>query len=62
VHVINRVLVPASICDGITTFGANYSTFLSFIERTENRAGLALTGPLTLFAPTNTAFEALDDA
>lgn len=59
VHIINGVLLPSSIGMTVIDLGSVYSTLLSLVTR----AGLEDTlmgGPFTLFAPTNTAFEALD--
>ena len=59
VHIIDGVLVPSSIGASVIALGDDYSTLLSLITR----AGLDETlmgGPYTLFAPTNTAFAALD--
>jgi transforming growth factor-beta-induced protein len=57
-HIIDGVLAPSSIGATVIDLGANYSTLLSLITSAGLEATLA-GGPFTLFAPTNTAFEAL---
>jgi transforming growth factor-beta-induced protein len=60
VHIIDGVLAPSSIGATVIDLGAKYSTLLSLIATAGLEETLAAGGPLTLFAPTNTAFEALD--
>jgi transforming growth factor-beta-induced protein len=60
VHIINDLLAPSSIGATVIDLGASYSTLLSVITIVGLEEALS-GGPFTLFAPTNTAFEALDD-
>jgi uncharacterized surface protein with fasciclin (FAS1) repeats len=57
VHIIDGVLLPSSISTTVTDLSLTYSTllYISIAGLEETLAG----GPFTLFAPTNTAFEAL---
>jgi len=61
VHIIDGVLVPSSIGSSVIDLAAaDYSTLLSLITRAELEDTVTTGGPYTLFAPTNTAFEAVD--
>jgi transforming growth factor-beta-induced protein len=60
VHVIDGVLIPRSIGASIYDLGSNYSTLLSLIATVGLDEVLTGSGELTLFAPTNAAFEALE--
>ena len=63
IHVIDAVLVPGefpgSIADAVAA-SPRFSTLLATVGAADAAVGTALggTGPLTLFAPTNAAFEA----
>jgi transforming growth factor-beta-induced protein len=61
VHIIDGVLIPRSIGASVYDLGSNYSTLLSLIA-TVGLDDFLTGGELTLFAPTNAAFEVLDDA
>jgi transforming growth factor-beta-induced protein len=60
-HIIDQVLVPSFGRRTTVELGSDYSTWLSLIELASLTSTLG-GGAWTLFAPTNTAFEKLDQA
>ena len=65
VHVINGVLIPPSMqlpsIVEIATSDDNFSTLVSALQSADLVTALEGDGPFTVFAPTNYAFEGLDD-
>lgn len=58
IHVINSVLLPPSVVD-IATANENFSILVTALVKANLTSALDGTGPFTVFAPTNQAFEAL---
>lgn len=58
IHVIDKVLLPASIVD-IALNDPNFSTLVAALVKAELVETLSGDGPFTVFAPTNDAFAAL---
>ncbi len=58
IHVIDKVLLPASIVD-IASNDASFSTLVAALVKADLVGTLSGDGPFTVFAPTNEAFAAL---
>ncbi len=58
IHVINKVLLPPSVVD-LAIGNSNFSTLVSAVVKAGLVDALSGTGPFTVFAPTNAAFEML---
>ena len=58
IHVIDRVLLPPTVVD-IAIDNSNFSTLVAAVVKAELAETLSGTGPFTVFAPTNAAFDAL---
>jgi transforming growth factor-beta-induced protein len=58
IHVIDQVLVQPSIVD-IALSNPNFSILVEALVKADLVTALSATGPFTVFAPTNAAFEAL---
>jgi len=58
IHVIDKVLLPPSVVD-IALDNSNFSILVQAAVKADLAGTLAGTGPFTLFAPTDAAFEAL---
>lgn len=63
VHVIDKVLVPPGVLNVVQMAQANptFSTLVSAVVQADLQGTLGGTGPFTVFAPTNAAFEAIAD-
>ncbi|XP_047741198.1 periostin [Hyalella azteca] len=65
VHAINRVLLPPSLqpepsIEDLMLRAGNLNTFLGLVESADMMSTLREGGPLTLFAPTDDAFNSVD--
>ena len=58
IHVINKVLLPPGVVD-LAIGNSNFSTLVSAVVKAGLVDALSETGPFTVFAPTNAAFEML---
>jgi transforming growth factor-beta-induced protein len=58
IHAINKVIMPPSVVD-IAIDNSNFSTLVQAVVKAELVDALSGEGPLTVFAPTNAAFETL---
>jgi transforming growth factor-beta-induced protein len=58
IHVIDKVLLPPTVVDIVTQNG-NFTHFVEAVAKAEMESTLSGTGPFTIFAPTDEAFEAL---
>lgn len=58
IHVIDKVLLPPTVVD-IATYSENFTSLVSAVVKAGLVDALSSDGPLTVFAPTNEAFEAL---
>ncbi len=56
VHVIDKVILPPTVVD-IALQNANFSTLVAAVVKAGLVNALSATGPFTVFAPTNAAFE-----
>ncbi|MEZ5007637.1 MAG: fasciclin domain-containing protein [Chitinophagales bacterium] len=65
IHKINKALLPPTVVD-IALNNSNFTSLVAALTRTGNTTDfvsvLSGTGPFTVFAPTNTAFQALLDS
>lgn len=58
IHVVNKVILPPSVV-GIAIANENFSTLVSAVVKAGLVDALSGAGPITVFAPTNAAFDAL---
>jgi transforming growth factor-beta-induced protein len=58
IHVIDKVLLPPTVVD-LAIDNSNFSTLVAAVLKAELAETLSGTGPFTVFAPTNAAFDAL---
>jgi transforming growth factor-beta-induced protein len=58
IHVVNKVILPPSVVN-IAIDNENFSTLVSAVVKAGLVDALSAPGPLTVFAPTNAAFDAL---
>jgi transforming growth factor-beta-induced protein len=58
IHVIDKVLLPPSVVD-LALDNSNFSILVQAVVKANLVETLSSAGPFTIFAPTNTAFEAL---
>lgn len=58
IHVIDKVLLPPTVVDIVTQNGS-FTHFVEAVAKAEMESTLSGTGPFTIFAPTDEAFEAL---
>jgi transforming growth factor-beta-induced protein len=58
IHVIDKVLLPPTVVD-LAIDNDNFSTLVAAVLKAELAETLSGTGPFTIFAPTNAAFDAL---
>jgi transforming growth factor-beta-induced protein len=58
IHVINKVLLPPTVVD-LAIDNSNFSTLVAAVLKAELAETLSGTGPFTVFAPTNAAFDDL---
>jgi len=58
IHVVDKVLLPPTVVD-IAINNSNFSTLVDAVVKAELDGTLSGDGPITVFAPTNEAFEAL---
>ena len=62
IHVLNRTLLGNQDIATRIAFSSDFSTLETALETAELTSALEAEGPLTVFAPSNDAFEALDDS
>jgi transforming growth factor-beta-induced protein len=61
IHVIDKVLLPPTVVD-LAIDNDNFSTLVAAVVKADLAGTLNGTGPFTIFAPTNAAFDALFSA
>jgi transforming growth factor-beta-induced protein len=61
IHVIDKVLLPPTVVD-LAIDNDNFSTLVAAVVKADLAETLSGTGPFTIFAPTNAAFDALFSA
>jgi transforming growth factor-beta-induced protein len=61
IHVIDKVLLPPTVVD-LAIDNDNFSTLVAAVVKADLAGTLSGTGPFTIFAPTNAAFDALFSA